>query len=103
MRGFFPVVFLCLALPLCAYAQQPPKLEPLPEGPGDEAPIIIKHKAAEGEVENYYHDGRLYMVKVTPRSGVAYYLIDDRGDGIFSRQDHLDSGVRPPMWVLHQF
>ena len=47
--------------------------------------------------------GKLYMIKVTPKIGKPYYLVDDRGDGKFSRQESLDSGFRPPRWVLHRF
>jgi hypothetical protein len=40
---------------------------------------------------------------VTPAHGKAYYLIDHRGDGTFSRQDSFDSGLRVPQWVIMQF
>ena len=43
------------------------------------------------------------MLKVTPPHGVPYYLVDQKGDGQFSRQDNLDSGVRVPQWVLIRF
>ncbi len=36
------------------------------------------------------------MIKIIPKVGKPYYLVDDRGDGKFSRQESLDSGVRPP-------
>jgi hypothetical protein len=54
-------------------------------------------------VEEYRVNGRLYMMKVTPPHGVSYYLVDDRGDGTFSRKDALDTGVRVPMWVIGTF
>ena len=40
------------------------------------------------------------MIKITPKVGKPYYLVDDRGDGKFARQESLDSGVRPPRWVI---
>jgi len=43
------------------------------------------------------------MIKVTPKKGAPYFLVDDKGDGKFSRQEGLDSGVRPPRWVIHTF
>jgi len=43
------------------------------------------------------------MIKVTPKVGPPYYLIDQRGDGKFARQESLDSGFRPPQWVIHRF
>ena len=42
-------------------------------------------------------------VKVTPPHGRPYYLIDERGDGKFSRQESHDTGLRPPMWVIHSW
>jgi hypothetical protein len=47
--------------------------------------------------------GKLYMLKVTPPHGVSYYLIDNAGDGTWSRQDSRDSGLRVPMWVIGTF
>ena len=47
--------------------------------------------------------GKLYMLKVTPAHGAPYYLIDEKGDGKMTRQDSFDSGVRPPMWVIHSW
>ena len=35
--------------------------------------------------------------------GVPYYLVDDRGDGKFSRQESLDTGLRVPHWVIGTF
>ncbi len=54
-------------------------------------------------VEEYRVAGKLYMIKITPKHGKPYYLVDDRGDGRFARQDPLDFGVRPPMWVIKKF
>jgi hypothetical protein len=45
------------------------------------------------------------MIKVTPRIGLPYYLMDNRGDGTFSAHDTggLDQRIRPPMWVIREF
>jgi hypothetical protein len=48
-------------------------------------------------------NGKLYAVKVTPSHGVPYYLMDDIGNGIMSRRDSLDSGLRVPQWVIRSF
>jgi hypothetical protein len=96
---------------LPAAAQQPAGLAPLPEPPpppGMQAdpslePQVTITKRGEDKVEEYRVNGKLYMQKVTPSHGVPYYLIDDRGDGTWSRQESLDSGLRVPMWVIHTF
>lgn len=91
----------------------PSNLEPLPPPPAfdaapdaasadDETPVTII-KQTEQTVEEFRVGGKLYMIKVTPKVGAPYYLVDDRGDGKFVRQESLDSGFRPPRWIIHKF
>jgi len=115
------VVALLLSSALSAVAQSTPKdLRPLPEVPeppelalpspgADEEdsslePQVTITKRGEDKVEEYRVNGRLYMIKITPRIGLPYYLIDNHGDGTFATGG-LDQGpvVRPPMWVIRQF
>ena len=104
---------LLLAVSAGAYAQgqKPSNLEPIPEPPppppgiddsAQEPQVTIK-KRGEDTVEEYRLNGKLYMVKVTPPHGRPYYLIDDKGSGVFSRRDDLDSGLRVPLWVIKEF
>lgn len=95
---------------VCAFAAKPvpDNLEPLPPPPAldsnpDEEPEVTITKQTEQTIEEYRVSGRLYMIKITPKIGKPYYLVDDRGDGKFSRQESLDSGVRPPRWIIHNF
>lgn len=98
---------------LNALAQtRPPKLEPIPEPPpppiglADESfePQVTITNRGEDKVEEYRLNGKLYMLKVTPPHGVPYYLMDDRGDGSWVRQDAASgSGLRVPMWVIGTF
>lgn len=60
-------------------------------------------KQAEQTVEEYRAGGKLYMIKITPKVGPPYYLVDDVGDGKFSHYQNLDSGFRPPRWVIYRF
>jgi hypothetical protein len=105
----FPVLLLSLILSGAAVAAapsgRPPELQPVPDGapgPGD-APAVTIKPSAQGRVVEYRANGRLYMLKVIPKVGKPYYLIDQKGDGQFARQDSLDSGMRPPMWVIKEF
>jgi hypothetical protein len=43
------------------------------------------------------------MIKVIPPHGKPYFLVDESGGGDFVRRDSLDTGLRPPMWVIHQW
>lgn len=106
------IATLLIGLPLAGFAADRPRdLQPLPDAPppppgvvaDDEAPQIIIRKSGEARIEEYRIHGKLYMIKITPAVGKPYYLVDERGDGRFSRQDHLDSGVRPPMWLIHEW
>ncbi len=44
--------------------------------------------------------GELKFVKVTPRTGVPYYLIPDPNGQQFIRRDSLDISLKVPLWVL---
>jgi hypothetical protein len=86
----------------------PDNLEPLPppptmDGGSDNEPEVTIIKQTEQTVEEFRVGGKLYMIKITPKVGPPYYLVDDRGDGKFARQESLDSGFRPPRWVIHRF
>lgn len=113
MRRFIAILLMGLAVSPLAFSEdtKPNNLQPLPEAPPPptqeldpslEPQVTIIQRGGD-TVEEYRINGQLYMMKVIPRKGVAYYLIDSRGDGQFARQDNLDSGVRPPMWVIHEF
>ncbi|MFH2134774.1 MAG: DUF2782 domain-containing protein [Pseudomonadota bacterium] len=69
----------------------------------DFAPEVTITQQSETVVEEYRSHGKLYMIKITPKHGVPYYLIDERGDGKFARQDNLDSGLRVPQWIIKKF
>lgn len=81
----------------------PPVLEPLPQD-GDLEPEVKITKQTDTIIEEYRVGGKLYMIKVTPKVGFPYFMIDDNGDGNFSRQDSPEfSRMRPPRWVIHRF
>jgi hypothetical protein len=109
----FLLLLLLSAVSVGAHADKPApgKLEPLPPPPAmdnaandaDNEPEVTIIKQTEQTVEEFRVGGRLYMIKITPKVGKPYYLVDDRGDGKFARQESLDSGFRPPRWVIHRF
>ena len=109
MRSFLFAILACLSLNLrAAQPEAPSKGEPPPPPPmqADDAfdePQVTITRQTEQTIEEYRVGGRLYMIKVTPKNGPPYYLVDDLGDGKFSRQDSLDTGLRVPRWVLKRF
>jgi len=104
------LVATCLAvLAFGALAQKPaPKPDPagqrLPE-PGervDEPQVRIPVQEGD-QVEEIREGGRVVMLKVTPKNGPPYYLVDTTGNGNWMRRDSLDDGVRVPMWPVKKF
>ena len=98
-----------VALPLAA--QQPPKLEPLPEPPppppgvsADQPgePSVRITPGGGDQIDEKVIDGQR-VVRVTTPSGQEYYLIEDLGDGPGLRNESLDRGVRVPLWVIRRF
>ena len=120
MHQFISAVLLAV-FATAAVAAEPSKfkeLPPPPETPRDYRPATAQEpKASEENVpepeviittrgedkhEEYRLGGRLYMIKVTPRIGKPYYLIDNEGRGEFLRSE-LQPSVKPPMWILKEF
>ncbi|MDH5395676.1 MAG: DUF2782 domain-containing protein [Gammaproteobacteria bacterium] len=83
-------------------AETPPP--PLPDEADDSRNIpqpevtIIRKK--DTVIEEYRVHGRLRFVKITPRTGKPYYMVDTDGDGILeTRENNL---ANPPInrWIL---
>jgi hypothetical protein len=83
-------------LPAEAAAPAPP---PLVTDPELEPQVTIIRRDNE-TVEEVRIGGELRFVKVTPRTGVPYYLVPDPNGRQFIRRDSLDISVRVPLWVL---
>lgn len=67
-----------------------------------EPQVTIVQKGAD-TVEEYRLNGLLYMIKITPKKGPPYYLIDSDGDGNLEtrRNDLMPGSV--PVWVLFRW
>jgi hypothetical protein len=95
-------VFAAQPVPDNLEALPPPVFNPGDDAVDDESSVTIT-KQTDLTVEEFRSNGRLYMIKVTPKIGSPYYLVDSMGDGKFARQESLDSGFRPPQWILKKF
>ena len=108
---------LAFAAPLAAQTELPPPPEPTAGGDAEPAgeptpladiPVIeslepeIESAREQGaRVEAYRRNGQVYMVRITPRVGPPYYLLDYNGDGVLdARQGELERGVVVPSWVI---
>jgi hypothetical protein len=99
---------LLLAIPLMALAAddlapvpEPPQLPPQVESGEVLEPEVTIVESDKGTVHEYRVNGQLYMVKVVPIAGPAYYLLDNDGDGQMDvRQEDHPRNVAIPQWVL---
>lgn len=85
-------------------ASEPPLPEKITSPPEpDSAPTVTIRNIDNGDrVEEYRENGRLTMVKVTPKNGPAYTLLDANGDGKLDRRD-TEGPVAPVYWKLYEW
>lgn len=76
----------------------PEKVRP----PDELEPEVRITRDDEGTItEEYRLNGLLYMVKVSPKGGTPWYLIDTDGDGqLEKRTTELGPHLNVPHWVL---
>lgn len=98
-------------LSLGAWAERPADLTPLPEesppplpevAPTLEPEVTIVDRG-ETRFQEYRIHGKLYKVKVIPKEGPPYYLINETGGDTWRRYDGQDNGLTVPRWVIHEF
>ena len=98
-----------LALACVAMAQAPAKpegLEPVPEvdtsslppGIGEEKPLVTIRRQEGTEFKEYRVNGQLRAVKVTPKVGPVYWLI--QRDGQMIRHDGPGQHLTVPTWLV---
>lgn len=83
---------------------EPPELpDPLKSGQAIEPQVTIIRRD-DALIEEYRLDGRLYMTKITPAAGPAYYLVDRDGDGqMETRMSEIYDDFIVPQWVLFRW
>ncbi|MGY6553542.1 MAG: DUF2782 domain-containing protein [Wenzhouxiangella sp.] len=85
----------------------PPIREPLPPPVQDRSeqiePEVRIRREDDRTVEEFSIGGQVFMIRITPAVGPAYYLIDTTGDGNFeSRHEHMEP-VRPAFWRIFEW
>jgi hypothetical protein len=82
----------------------PPPIPPKVPNEQIEPSVIITEREGE-RIEEYSQNGRVYMVKITPLKGPAYYYLDEDGDGQLelSERDRKLNPVQPVYWKLKEW
>ena len=67
----------------------------------DLEPEVTIIQSDDEMIEEYRANNQLFMIKVTPRKGHAYYLVDTDGDGsLDTRKNELVENILIPQWIL---
>jgi len=67
-------------------------------------PEVSIIKRTDETIHEYRVNGELYMVKIEPRTGPPYYLIDKDGDGsLESRYNKLEPALLVPSWMIFRW
>jgi hypothetical protein len=89
----------------------PPSADPAAPGAPDlsaNEPSVTIRQDGENKIEEFRSHGRLYAVRVTPRVGKPYVMVDPDGSGHMERlpgnaDDPAGQSVHPPRWTLFEF
>ncbi len=79
---------------------EPPPLPPPLQSGDPLTPEITIVEGEQGKIHQYRIGGRIYMVKVVPRVGEPYYLLDTTGDGELDSQAGGIQNISVPKWIL---
>lgn len=95
-------MLLCalLVLPLVAQARVEPREGEEPIQPEPKI-TIVEDKERDATLQIYQVNGEVYGIRVIPKVGVPYNLVDIKGEGQFIR-DAADR-ILVPEWVLKRF
>lgn len=81
----------------------PPKLSPAPTPADANEPQVTIRQEGETRIEEFRSKGRVYAIRVTPRIGKPYLLIDPDGKGTMTQAEDIGGGVKPPQWTIFAF
>ncbi|WP_338032706.1 DUF2782 domain-containing protein [Chromatium okenii] len=79
---------------------QAPSVEPSPLTDDAVEPDITITESGATTVYEYRVRGALYMIRVQPQVGPAYYFYDVNGDGTIDAQERSARNTAVPQWEL---
>jgi hypothetical protein len=92
------------SVPSVSATPEPPDL-PMPVHSGENLePDITIIRRGQETVQEFRSNGELYMVKIIPDIGPAYYLIDTNGDGKLDvHRSDIERGTKVNMWKVFEW
>jgi len=100
---YFLLMLVLLAVVLPAQAEEAVTSESVPSEQEPSGEVIIQNQGG-GIVEEQRVNGKLYAIRVTPKKGAPYYLVDSDGDGdLETRKNDTDSDLLIPSWVIKEW
>ncbi|MGV6827622.1 MAG: DUF2782 domain-containing protein [bacterium] len=104
MKAYMLMVVLVLALPAWAAEPIPEPLVPPPEVESELIePEVTIRESEDQTIYEYRVNGQIYMVKIQPSRGPAYYLMDLDGDGDMDVQGDDPARIVVPHWVFFRW
>jgi len=101
------LAFIAQAAIAVQAADAPPPPASLSDQEGQEEiePEVVIIQRKDKTIEEYRVNGRLYMIKVTPKNAPPYFLLDKDGDGTMEsrRSANLEPDIMIPNWVLFRW
>lgn len=110
-KNIASLLMAAMLLPALAQARDlPSNLEPLEDIPppsisteeNADEPVITIIKKENETIEEYRVGGQLYMLKITPKHGVPYYMHREDQEGAW-----INDGPNPPLsvpkWTIFTF
>lgn len=98
---FIALLFWLIVQPVMAQEVNPENKPAETDEPTGE--VTIKDSSTE-LISEFRINGQLYMIRITPKKGVPYYLVDSDGDGnLETRWNELAPEILIPAWVLHRW
>ncbi len=81
----------------------PPKLSSTPTSDDPNEPEVTIRQEGDSKVEEFRSKGRVYAIRVTPKIGKPYLLIDPDGKGTMTRASEIGGDVKAPLWTILEF
>lgn len=101
------LAFIAQAAIAVQAADAPPPPASLSDQEGQEEiePEVVIIQRDDKTIEEHRVNGRLYMIKVTPKNAPPYFLLDKDGDGTMETRgsSDLQPDIQIPHWVLFRW